>query len=427
MFARVLAALLVSTTVLAGCGGSAGDSDPGTLKLWHYESPDSAMGIAWNAAIAKFEATHPGVKVQFEEKGFEQVQKTAPMVLNSNEAPDLLEYNKGNATTGLLSRQGLLADLTEQAVARGWDKRLSAGIQTTARYDERGVMGSGKWFGVPNYAEYVTVYYNEDAFAARGLAVPTTLAEFTAAMDAFVAAGTTPLAVGGAEYPAQQILYQLALSKADRDWVDRYQRYTGDVDFHDEAWTYGATTFAEWVAKGYVGPESSGMKAEDMGVAFIQGKYPIMVSGTWWRGRLQSGIKDFQWGSFPWPGSRMGIGSSGNLWVVPEGSRNKELAYDFIDITLSQEIQDKLRDAGGVPVAPGGSQPTDPAVRTLIDEFDTLVANDGLAYYPDWPAPGFYAVFVSATQKLITGGATPDQVLDEVAKPYAENRATLGG
>ncbi|MCS7475830.1 ABC transporter substrate-binding protein [Umezawaea endophytica] len=427
MVARVLAALLLSTTVLAGCGGSSGDSNPNTLRLWHYEGPESAMGVAWTAAIAKFEATHPGVRVEFEAKGFEQVQKTAAMVLNSNEAPDVLEYNKGNATTGLLSRQGLLTDLSEQAAARGWDKRLPAGLQTTARYDDRGVLGSGKWYGVPNYAEYVTVYYNKDAFAERGLAVPTTLAEFTAAMDVFVAAGVTPLAVGGAEYPAQQILYQLALGKADRGWVDRYQRYTGDVDFHDAAWVHGATTFAEWVAKRYLGPESSGMKAEDMGLAFMQGKYPIMVSGSWWQGRLKSGIKGFGWGSFPWPGNRMSAGSSGNLWVVPAGSKNKELAYDFIDITLSQEIQDQLRDAGGVPVSPGAVESTDPAVKALIGDFDTLVRNDGLAYYPDWPAPGFYAVFVSATQKLITGAATPHQVLDEVAKPYAENRATIGG
>lgn len=94
------AAAVVSTTLmLASCGDSdSGSSDGKTLKLWHYESPDSAMAVAWNAAIEEFEKTHPGVKVKFEEKGFEQIQKTAPMVLNSDDAPDLMEYNKGNAT-----------------------------------------------------------------------------------------------------------------------------------------------------------------------------------------------------------------------------------------------------------------------------------------------------------------------------------------
>ncbi|PRY37913.1 ABC transporter substrate-binding protein [Umezawaea tangerina] len=427
MSTRLFAALVVALLAVSGCGGSSGDSDPKTLKLWHYEDPDSAMGKAWAAAIAKFEEKHPGVKVAFEEKGFEQIQKTAPMVLNSNEAPDILEYNKGNATTGLLSRQGLLADLSEQVSGRGWDKLMAPNLKTTSQYDERGVMGSGKWFGIPNYAEYVTVYYNKDMFAARGVAVPKTFAEFTAAMDAFVAAGVTPLAVGGGEYPAQQVLYQLALSKADRAWVDRYQRYTGDVDFHDAAWTYGATTFADWVAKKYISPEASGVKAEDMGLSFIQGKFPIMVSGSWWQGRVAAGATGFQWGSFLWPGNKLNAGSSGNQWVVPAGSKNKDLAYDFIDITLSPEIQDVLREAGGIPISPGGTPSTDPAAKALNDDFDTLAKNDGLAYYPDWPAPGYYDVMVSATQKLITGTASPSQVLDELAKPYAENRANIGG
>ena len=42
------------------------------------------------------------------------------MILNSSEGPDIMEYNKGNATAGLLSTQGLLTDLSE----RGRQARL---------------------------------------------------------------------------------------------------------------------------------------------------------------------------------------------------------------------------------------------------------------------------------------------------------------
>lgn len=249
--AALAAALVAGSMVLAACGGSdESGSETTTLRLWHYEAPDSAMGVAWAKAIEQFEAEHPGVKIEFEEKGFEQIQKTAPMVLNSSDAPDIMEYNKGNATAGLLSKQGLLTDMTDEVTKRGWDKMLSPSVQTTSRYDERGVMGSGSWYGVPNYAEFVMVYYNKDMFDEQGLDVPTSLADFTAAMDTFVGEGITPLSVGGKEYPAQQILYQLALSKADRAWVDNFQRYTGPVDFHDAAWSYGANTFADWVQKG---------------------------------------------------------------------------------------------------------------------------------------------------------------------------------
>ncbi|GGK48829.1 sugar ABC transporter substrate-binding protein [Streptomyces flaveus] len=414
----VAAAALSGALLLASCGDSdSGSSDGKTLKLWHYEAPNSAMGVAWAEAIKEFERTHPGVKVEFEEKGFEQIQKTAPMVLNSDDAPDVMEYNKGNATTGLLSKQGLLTDLTGEATKRGWDKKLSAGVRTTSQYSADGVMGSGNWYGIPNYAEYAMVFYNKDLFKKHGIAEPTTLDELTAAMDKFVDEGVTPLANSGAEYIAHQYLYQLALTKADRAWVDRFELYKGKTDFHDAAWTYGAETFADWVKKGYISKDSTSAKAEDAGTAFIGGKNPILFSGSWWYGRFVAENK-FDWGTFLWPGSEMTLGSGGNLWVVPKGAKNKELAYDFIDITMSEKIQNLLGNKGGVPVAADTSAITDPQAKTLISNFDSLTQKDGLAFYPDWPVPGFYDVLVSETQKLITGSASPDDYLTALQEAY---------
>ncbi|WP_371548837.1 extracellular solute-binding protein [Streptomyces sp. NBC_00554] len=418
------AAVMSGALLLASCGGSeSSGSDGKTLKLWHYEAPDSAMGAAWNEAIKEFKRTHPGVTVKFESKGFEQIQKTAQMVLNSGDAPDLMEYNKGNATAGLLSKQGLLTDLTDEATERGWDKKLSAGVRTTSQYDANGVMGSGKWYGIPNYAEYTMVFYNKELFKKHGIAEPTTLDELTTAMDKFVAEGITPLANAGSEYPAQQYLYQLALSKADRPWVDSYELYKGKTDFHDAAWTYGAETFADWVKKGYISEKSSGLKAEDAGISFIQGKSPILFSGSWWYGRFKSDAK-FDWGTFLWPDSNLTLGSGGNLWVVPKGAKNKDLAYDFIDITMSKKIQNLLGNKGGVPVAADPAAITDPQAKSLIANFNTLADRDGLAFYPDWPVPGFYDVLVSGTQKLITDSEKPDAYLSALQEAYDKDVPT---
>ncbi|MFE2536223.1 ABC transporter substrate-binding protein [Streptomyces sp. NPDC059371] len=416
--AATVAVTLTGALLATACGGSdSGSADGRTLRLWHYEGPDSAMGVAWNEAIKEFEAQHPGVKVKFEEKGFEQIQKTAPMVLNSNDAPDLMEYNKGNATAGLLSKQGLLTDLTAEATARGWDKKLSAGVRTTSQYDTNGVMGSGKWYGVTDYAEYTMVFYNKDLFKKYGIAEPATYDELVSAMDAFVAKGVTPLANAGAEYMAQQYLYQLALSRADRSWVDTYELYKGKADFHDTAWSYAADTFADWVRKGYISKKSSGTKAEDAGVSWIQGKSPILFSGSWWYGRFESEAT-FDWDSGLFPGSNLTLGSGGNLWVIPKGARNKELAYDFIDITMSKKIQNLLGNKGGVPVAADTSAITDARTKTLIADYNTLSGRDGLAFYPDWPVAGFYDTLVSETQKLITGSEKPDAYLDNLQKAY---------
>src|ERR1700726_866512 len=152
------AALIAGLAGIAACGGGGSTSSSAkVLKVWWYESPGSAYYIAWNQAIKDFKKAHPGVKVEFSEKSFNQMQQTAPMVLNSNNVPDVMEYNKGDATTGLLSKQGLLTNLSPEVTKFGWDKLLSPDLQVTARYSAKGVMGSGDWYGIPDYAEYLMV------------------------------------------------------------------------------------------------------------------------------------------------------------------------------------------------------------------------------------------------------------------------------
>jgi len=266
--------VVVGAMLLAGCAsGTTGASDSAavnksvngkgkTLTLWDYESDTSAMGIAWNQAIKTFEK-ETGAKVKFEAKSFEQIRSTSSQVLNSSAAPDVLEYNKGNATAGLISSQGLLTNLDAAVKTYGWDKKLAPSLQTTAKYDAKGIMGSGPWYGVPTYGEYVEVYYNKNMFAKQNIAVPTTLAGFTDAMAKFKSAGITPLAESAAEYPLGQLWYQLMLSKAGRAFVNNYQLYKGPVNGQGPEISYATSTIKDWVNKGYISKDVTGEKAED--------------------------------------------------------------------------------------------------------------------------------------------------------------------
>jgi raffinose/stachyose/melibiose transport system substrate-binding protein len=413
--------LVVSSLLAALALAPAPAAAQKVLKVWHYEAQDGAMGIAWAEAIKRFEAAHPGVKVQLEIKGFEQIRQTAPMVLNSDEVPDVMEYNKGNATAGLLSTQGLLTDLTPVAQKRGWDKLLGPSLQTTCRYDGKGIMGSGKWFGVTNYGEFVMAYYNKDLFQKHGVKVPTTLAELEAAMATFKKAGLTPLTMSAAEYPAQHVFYELALTKGDRAFVSAYELYQGKFSFTGPEFTFAAQKIQEWVQKGLISKDSAGQKAEQMGLEFIGGKAPIMISGSWWYGRLVNEVKGFQWGIFTFPGGKLHPGSGGNLWVVPEKAKNKDLAYDFIDLTLSKDVQDILGNSGGVPVNADPSKVTNAKAKELIEVFARLNKSDGLAFYPDWPAAGFYDTLVGAVQELVLGKPA-GPVLQSLQTAYDENK-----
>ncbi|MEU3525888.1 extracellular solute-binding protein [Streptomyces sp. NPDC038707] len=414
-------ALLAPLTACGGSGSAAGDGK--TLRLWHYEDKDGALGKAWAAAVTEFKNSHPGVKVIFEQKTFDQIQQNAGMILNSDKAPDVMEYNKGNATTGLLAKQGLLTDLTPVVKAHGWDKKISDSASVTARYDKNGEMGGDTWYGVPNYGEFVLAYYNDDLFKKYHVAKPTDFAGFEAALAEFKAAGVTPLAGAGNDHPAMHWLYLLALSKADRKWVDDYQRYQGKVDFHGPEMTYAVGKFKEWVDKGYFDKKDVGLKGTDMTEQFVSQKRPVMVGGNWWFGGLTTDVKDFRWSTAPYPGSKATLGAGGNNWVVPTRAKNKKLAEDFIDITMSPKIQKLIGEEGNVPLAVGPDEITNPKSRQLINAFDQDQKSGGLAFYPDWPVAGYFDTWLAATQNLMNGGK-PDAVLDQLAAPYEKYTAS---
>ena len=434
---KVVAVTALAALSLAACssGGSSstsstaagGTANPTTLTFWHYEGDDSAMAQSWNVAIKDFEAANPGVTVKVEKQTFEQLQKNAKIVLAGNDVPDVMEYNKGNGTAGQLASQGLLTDLTADAKKYGWDTKLPSSVQTTAKYDDNGLMGSGNWYGVPTYGEYVTVYYNKDMFDKYGIAVPTTLAEFEKAMDTFKQNGITPLAEAGAEYPLGQLWYELVLSGADRSFVDNFQLFKGNVDFTSGPLLDGTNKLADWVSKGYISKDSSGLKAEDMGTAFIAGKYPIMVSGSWWFGRLNKEVTTFKLGQFTFPGNKLNAGSSGNLLVIPKNSKNAALAAKFIDTALGKDAQDTSAKLGGLPVAGDSSVITDPNTKTLQDNFDSVVKSDGLAFYPDWPVAGFYDQVVSFGQTIVNGSKAPADALKELGTFYDSGRKDITG
>jgi raffinose/stachyose/melibiose transport system substrate-binding protein len=422
-----VAAAMTGALALAGCTGQSaggGDTDDSTLTIWHYENEDSAMGQAWATAIEIFEEENPDVTVDVEKQTFEQIQKNAKIVLTGDDVPDVMEFNKGNATAGQLAAQGLLTPLTDAATERGWDEKLTGSLATTATYDEQGLMGAGEWYGVPNYGEFVGVYYNKDMFAEHGLQEPTNLDEFEDVLAAFEKEGITPLAEAGAEYPLGQLWYELVLAYGDRALVDDYQLFANDVDFHSDAMTKATEKLDEWIEKGYIASDSAALTAEDMGVSFIDGTYPLMVSGSWWFGRLATEV-EADWGQFNFPGNTLHTGSSGNLWVVPANADSPSLAEEFIDVTLRQEVQDVLAAEGGLPVAGDASVIEDERTRELTENFQAILDEDGLAFYPDWPVAGYYDVIVSELQSLVNRSKTPDEVLDGLQSSYDDGKADL--
>ena len=87
--------------------------------------------------------------------------------------------------------EGALADLNAVAEAEGWDAVVPEALQKFAKYE-------GKWVSAPvNVHSTNWVWANKAILDEHGIAVPTTWAEFEAAVNTLAAAGVTPIGQGG--------------------------------------------------------------------------------------------------------------------------------------------------------------------------------------------------------------------------------------
>ena len=388
------------------------------LKIWFFER-DNAMSTSWHSAIDAFKASHPDVEVLFELKSFEDTQTTARMVLNSDEAPDVMQINKGNATAGQYVKDGLLTNLEAVAKERGWDTILSPSVQATCRYNEEGMMGAGDLWGITAYGEFVMVYYNKEMFAKFGLTVPTTLEEFEKICDTFVANKIVPIALGGAlQWPATHNWFELVLYKFDRTLANDYQMVAKDVDLKGEAFRFGTEKFAEYVKKGYFDPNVTGIDYDNSHPGFhTDQKYPLLLTGSWLYKVIVDNAK-FDWDVFLMPGKSLNTGSGGNLLVVPQNAKNKDLAYEYLDLVLGKDAQTVMANAGGIPVNVDPATIQDPKTKRLNELFSQLVKNDALAFYPDWPVPNFMEVLGGGLQGILAGNADVDGLLNTISAEY---------
>jgi len=393
-----------------------------TFNIWWFEGADSSEGIAWTKALDEFKSKHPDVTVNFQQKTFAQLQASGSMILNSDQAPDVLEYNKGNATAGLVSSQGLLTNLDDYAKSEGWDKILNEGDLVLSKYDDKGIYGSGHIWGISVYGEYVSCFYNIDMFEKAGLKVPTTLEEWVADMEAFKKQGVTPLALGAVDTSGQHLLASLAYTKADDTWIQNYQGLKAPLD--GAPYLYAAQTLVDWVSKGYISKDSTGMKDPDAALLFTSGKAPMYDSGTWNLGNFASTIKGFKWGQFVIPTPKYSVGSTGNLWVIPKGAKNKDLAAEWISLTLSPKYQTELANDGGVAIAADPATITDPVGKNAAAVFKQISDKNGLGFYPDWPVPGYYDVLNQKDTGLFQGTLTPQQFVDQIKKAYDDAQAS---
>ena len=411
-----------------GTGGGSSSSSSRAFKIVQYEDKTSAQSQGWQLALDTFKKKHPELDVTFETTSFDAFRKNAKLVLGGSSVPDVVEFNKGNADGGQLASQGLLDPLDDAVAKYGWGDKVTGSMQAFAKYSPNGEAGSGSWFGVPNIGEYVMFYYNKALFKKAGItAEPTTMAEFVEVMDKLKAAGVTPVSSSSATslgFNQMWVWYSLVSAFADRTAIDDFMFLRNPVNFSADPWQRGTATFQDWIAKGYLGTKLGGLTYEQAIVNFLSQKTGMLIwnNGSFARTRSDA---TFDWGYFTLPGAQMSMGSSGHLWGVPAKSANKDLAYEWIETTLSPEVQNKIGELGGLPLAGDTATIKDPVTQKFTARFDELVKADTLTFYPDYPVPGFLDFIQSNMGAMSNGTETADEYLGKLQTFYDDGAKTV--
>ncbi|MDZ4393262.1 ABC transporter substrate-binding protein [Cypionkella sp.] len=261
---KLIGALLAST-LLAG----AAQAQDVTLTIESWRNDDV---LIWqDTIIPAFEAANPGIKVVFAPTAPAEYNAVLNSKLDAGSAGDLVTCRPFDASLELF-KKGNLADLTSLASMANFSPVAKSAWQTD---------DGAATFCVPMASVIHGFIYNKDAFDALGIAVPTTNAEFFAALDKIKADGTyIPLAMGtNDQWEAATMGYNNIGPNYWKGEEGRLALIKGDQKLTDADWVAPFTELAKW--KDYLGDGFEAQTYPDSQNLFTLGRAAIYPAGSW--------------------------------------------------------------------------------------------------------------------------------------------------
>ncbi|MBK8047906.1 MAG: extracellular solute-binding protein [Anaerolineales bacterium] len=435
LLSLVLSACAVPAAAPTVDGGQEVDAQGGetTLLVWDIWTREADSQVV-DQLDQEFEAANPGVKIDRVVKSFDDMKATAQLALSTPEGPDVAQINQGESDMVALVRAGLLADLTDYAAQYAWADRWDPSLVLRNSVKPDGsAYGEGSLYGMAPTAEFVGVFYNKDKFAAAGIEVPKTFAEFEAALAKLKEAGETPIAFGDLDgWPAIHTFSEaqgVFLGEEDPAYLDDFIYARGNVGFDNPANLKAAQKLVEWVDAGYFTPDFLGVAMDDAFQQFSAGDAAMFLTGSWVSGDLAAGPNADKMGFFLMPGSTEGarkpvVAGTSTAYTIRAGSEKKDLAAKYIDWMMSDRAMELFAGTGLVPVKglPADKVAEGTLFADLIAAWDQVRSTNSIGHYLDWATPTFYNTITASLQELLGKQITPEEF---IAKNQADYDAWL--
>ena len=274
--------------------------------------------------------------------------------LQAGEAPDSWQGHAGQELIGTYVKAGQISPLNDLYEQNGW---LDVMPETLIPL----ISDGGNIYSVPvNIHRANVLRYNPAILEANGVAVPTTLDEWFAAMDTLQAAGVQPLSMGE-QWTAMHLMETIFLGTLG---VDKYnQLWSGELAWDDAGVTTAIDNFKK--ALTYVNSDAASLTWQDASQLVVNGDAAFNVMGDWAEGYFKELGKtpktDFGWA--PVPGTIGTFQFLSDSFVLPVNAPNQEAAIAWLTVAGSKEGQDAFNPVkGSIPARSD-------ADKSLYDEY----------------------------------------------------------
>lgn len=292
------------------------------------------------------------------------------LAVSANKTPDLAYTWPAASVLAGYARVGALAPLEAYYEQYGW-----TGIDDFYRGRNS---YQGSTYGVPMEQDLMGVYYNKDLFAAQGIEIPETYAEFQAAIEKFKAANIVPIAFGNRDrWPAtntMSLILGLTAGKATEEAV-----LFGDTPWTIDAFKQAAETFQSWAEADYFPNGFNGIGYDEANALFLGGRAAMTITGTWVLQDMARGATGFELGVFMLPPIADGVApgtmwGEGSQWQVAAGAsqETKDAAAAYIDCLISPESRQIWVEKGHlVPIGTTAEELAQWSTLPVVKEFYT--------------------------------------------------------
>jgi len=349
--------LLLTSTLLAGSAAMAQDV---TLTIESWRNDD--LTIWQDKIIPAFEAANPGIKVVFAPSAPAEYNAVLNSKLDAGSAGDLITCRPFDASLELFNK-GQLADLTDLPGMANFSAVARSGWSTD---------DGAKTFCVPMASVIHGFIYNQDAFAALGIDVPATEAEFFAALDKIKADGTyIPMAMGtNDQWEAATMGYNNIGPNYWKGEEGRLALIAGSQKLSDEGWVAPYRQLAKW--KDYLGDGFEAQTYPDSQNLFTLGRAAIYPAGSWEISGFRAQA-EFEMGAFPPPVQAAGdtcyISDHTDIGIgLNAASANGEAGKTFLNWVASPEFASLYANAlpGFFPLSNEAVTLDDPLAQEFV-------------------------------------------------------------